>query len=118
MKKLGTHFILEVTNIESTTISTHDIVKEKMLLVCRDLKLKIVSEFFQQFSPHGVSGVVILQESHLTIHTWPENRYAAIDLFVCTPYPNQQQLEETIKKNFSGTITDIRVLVRGYDTDG
>ena len=43
----------------------------------------IVSSNFHHFSPHGVSGVVIIAESHLTIHTWPEYGYAAVDLFTC-----------------------------------
>lgn len=43
----------------------------------------IVEECFHQFAPEGVSGVVVIQESHFTIHTWPEHRYASIDLFTC-----------------------------------
>lgn len=43
----------------------------------------IVSEEFHQFSPWGVSGAIIVKESHLTIHTWPEYEYAAVDLFTC-----------------------------------
>ena len=43
----------------------------------------VVSTDFHAFSPYGVSGVIIIQESHLTIHTWPEHQYAAIDIFTC-----------------------------------
>ena len=43
----------------------------------------IVSEKFHTFNPWGVSGVIIIKESHLTIHTWPEYKYAAVDLFTC-----------------------------------
>ena len=43
----------------------------------------IVQSIFHLFSPHGVSGVIIISESHLAIHTWPEYGYAAIDLFTC-----------------------------------
>jgi S-adenosylmethionine decarboxylase len=43
----------------------------------------IVTETFHHFSPHGVSGAVIIAESHLAIHTWPEFGYAAVDLFTC-----------------------------------
>lgn len=43
-----------------------------------------VREFvFHKFSPQGVSGVVVISESHLAIHTWPELGYAAIDVFTC-----------------------------------
>ena len=43
----------------------------------------VVSSHFHQFSPYGISGVVIIQESHLTLHTWPEYGYAAVDVFTC-----------------------------------
>jgi len=42
-----------------------------------------VTQTFHRFAPHGVSGAVVISESHLTIHTWPEYGYAAVDLFTC-----------------------------------
>jgi S-adenosylmethionine decarboxylase proenzyme len=42
-----------------------------------------VGERFHQFDPHGVTGTVLLAESHLAIHTWPESRFASVDVFVC-----------------------------------
>ena len=44
---------------------------------------RIISSQFHRFSPLGVSGVVLIAESHLTIHTWPERGYAAVDVFTC-----------------------------------
>jgi len=43
----------------------------------------VVSSHFHHFSPQGVSGVVVIAESHITVHTWPENGYAAVDVFTC-----------------------------------
>jgi len=43
----------------------------------------LVSSHFHHFSPQGVSGVVIIAESHVTVHTWPEHGYAAVDVFTC-----------------------------------
>jgi S-adenosylmethionine decarboxylase len=43
----------------------------------------VVGESFYHFSPYGVSGVVNIAESHIAIHTWPEYRYAAVDVFTC-----------------------------------
>ena len=43
----------------------------------------IVKSVFHTFNPWGVSGVIVIEESHLTIHTWPEYKYAAVDLFTC-----------------------------------
>ena len=44
-----------------------------------------VTDVFHAFSPHGLSGIVVIAESHVAIHTWPEHRYAAVDVFSCTP---------------------------------
>ncbi|MCL4110515.1 UNVERIFIED_CONTAM: hypothetical protein GTU68_047764 [Idotea baltica] len=44
----------------------------------------IVQQFFHQFSPFGVSGTIVIAESHINIHTWPEHAYAAIDMFTCS----------------------------------
>jgi S-adenosylmethionine decarboxylase len=46
-------------------------------------KVSIISENFHEFSPQGVTGVILLQESHFSVHTWPEFSYAALDLFTC-----------------------------------
>jgi len=46
-------------------------------------KATIIKAHFHQFVPQGVSGSVIIAESHFNIHTWPENNYAAVDLFTC-----------------------------------
>ena len=46
-------------------------------------RLTVVSSEFHQFSPHGVTGVLLLAESHVSIHTWPEHAYAAVDVFAC-----------------------------------
>ena len=43
----------------------------------------VVSSHFHHFSPQGVSGVVVIAESHVTVHTWPEHGYAAVDVFTC-----------------------------------
>ncbi len=60
-----------------------DYVKSAMLEAARRTGATIVTETFHHFSPHGVSGAVIIAESHLAIHTWPEFGYAAVDLFTC-----------------------------------
>lgn len=49
-----------------------------------------VTDIFHQFSPHGLSGVVVIAESHVAIHTWPEHRFAAVDVFSCSPSLDQE----------------------------
>ena len=54
-----------------------------MVSAAKEAKATIVETSFHKFSPFGISGVVVIAESHITIHTWPEYAYAAIDIFTC-----------------------------------
>ena len=49
----------------------------------RDAGLTVVGERFYQFEPQGVTGTVLLAESHIAIHTWPENAFVTVDVYVC-----------------------------------
>ena len=72
----------------------------------------VVGDTFHHFSPHGVTGVVLLAESHLAIHTWPERAYAAVDLFTCgdlDPDPGIDALAE----HFGAGAVRRRCLPRG-----
>ena len=60
----------------------------------------IINSVFHHFSPFGVSGVIVIQESHLAIHTWPEYRYAAVDLFTCGDSVNPWVSYESLKTAF------------------
>ncbi len=83
MDSLGTHIILELYGCPEDLLSQPDAIQKIMELAAVEMGATIVESRFHHFSPLGVSGVVIIQESHLTIHTWPEYEYAAIDLFTC-----------------------------------
>ncbi len=83
MHALGTHLLVELRDCNSEIL--HDIKKVGDILVeaARTAKATVVDSHFHQFSPHGISGVVIIAESHLSVHTWPEYGYAAVDIFTC-----------------------------------
>ena len=60
-----------------------DVVKDILVGAARACGATIVDVAFHEFNPFGVSGVVVIAESHLSVHTWPEYRYAAVDIFTC-----------------------------------
>lgn len=80
---LGQHVLLELSQCPSVLLSDADRLERAMQDAAERMGATIVSSHFHQFSPYGVSGVVIIQESHLTLHTWPEHGYAAVDIFTC-----------------------------------
>ncbi len=83
MKKLGRHVLAEFTNCD--TVSLNDAAKIEQWLneSARKSGATIVKSVFHHYNPHGVSGVVVIAESHISIHTWPEYGYAAVDFFTC-----------------------------------
>ncbi len=58
-------------------------IKDAMTQAANEVGAHIIGESFHQFDPHGVTGILAISESHICIHTWPEYRYAAADIFTC-----------------------------------
>lgn len=83
MRSLGHQIVAEFYSCDSTRLNDVEFVTQAMLEAARRTGANIVAQTFHHFSPHGVSGAVIIAESHLAIHTWPEFGYAAVDLFTC-----------------------------------
>lgn len=83
MKALGRHIIVEMYDCDPTVLNDEEKVTRYMLQAAEISGATIVGEVFHRFAPHGVSGAIVIAESHLSIHTWPEYRYAALDLFTC-----------------------------------
>jgi len=81
---LGRHVILELHDCDRKRLSNCEFLRETLLEACRRAGATILGNSFHVFSPYdGVSGVIIIAESHLSIHTWPEYSYAAVDIFAC-----------------------------------
>ena len=83
MNALGKHLLLELKDCDKEVLNDLDFLKDALLTAASEAKAMVLSESFHQFKPQGVSGVVVIAESHLFIHTWPECGYAAADIFTC-----------------------------------
>ncbi|NJM97270.1 MAG: polyamine aminopropyltransferase [Phormidesmis sp. RL_2_1] len=83
MKPLGRHILVEFYGCSAEILNDVPRIESSMLEAAEKAGATIINSVFHHFSPFGVSGVVVIQESHLAIHTWPEYGYAAVDLFTC-----------------------------------
>ena len=83
MNPLGRHLLAEFHDCESPALNDPARIEALMNEAARLSGATVVQSVFHAFSPHGVSGVVVVEESHLAVHTWPEYRYAAVDYFSC-----------------------------------
>jgi S-adenosylmethionine decarboxylase len=80
---LGRHLLLELFDCDADAINNLEAVKGALIEAAKRAQATIVDVVFHEFNPFGISGVVVIAESHLSIHTWPEYRYAAVDIFSC-----------------------------------
>ena len=83
MKALGTHIVCELSGCDARSLTDVEHVKAVMVTAAREANATVMETAFHRFQPHGVSGVVVIAESHLSIHTWPETGYAAMDFYTC-----------------------------------
>lgn len=83
MKSLGRHIIAEFYDCDKSILDDVEAIENHMKEAAYETGATLVNSSFHRFLPYGVSGVVVISESHLTIHTWPEYGYAAVDLFTC-----------------------------------
>ncbi|MCS7249590.1 MAG: adenosylmethionine decarboxylase [candidate division WOR-3 bacterium] len=82
-QKKTVHIVADFYGIRKDIISHMKPVKKILREAIEKAKLSVIGSRFFQFNPHGVTGIFLLKESHVSIHTWPEYGYAAIDIFTC-----------------------------------
>jgi len=80
---LGIHIIADFLGVDPRKIARVEDLRAILDRVVSKSGLHVVSSIFHQFEPHGVSAAYILSESHLSVHTWPEHGYVALDIFTC-----------------------------------
>ena len=83
MYALGAHLLVELKDCNPAMLRSLEEVRDALVSAAREAKATIVDISFHEFSPFGISGMVVIAESHLSIHTWPEYGYAAVDIFTC-----------------------------------
>jgi S-adenosylmethionine decarboxylase proenzyme len=93
LERLGTHVLIELYDAPFQLLNSTTAVAAALNAAVAAGGLTVVGELVHQFPVMGVSGILLISESHLSVHTWPERGYAAVDLFTCgeaTPLPCRQ----------------------------
>ena len=88
-------------------------VREIMMEAVRRSGAHIVTDVFHLFAPQGISGVIVIAESHVSIHTWPEFGYAAVDIFTCGMHVDPWTIQSYIADHFKSTSVSTVELQRG-----
>ncbi len=108
MASLGRHIIVEYYDCTPEVLNDVVLIQESMEGAAEKAGATIINSTFHHFSPYGVSGVVVIEESHLAIHTWPEFGYASVDLFTCgeavDPWISYQFLKEAFEAGHGSAV--------------
>lgn len=83
METRGKHLLLELRGCDRERLDDLEQIETHLRAAAVAAGASIVQATFHRFAPQGVSGLVVLEESHLSVHTWPEVGYAAVDMFTC-----------------------------------
>jgi S-adenosylmethionine decarboxylase len=111
LKSVGRHLVLELWGCEN--LNSPEIVERALLDIVEALNLTLLSLNVHPFSPIGVTGVAIVSESHVVIHTWPELSYAAVDVFTCGEQRNPEDAVPVLREHFAPERIQIMEMTRG-----
>jgi len=110
---LGTHCILELYGCSPDLLNDALFVREAIEEASRQGLSTLLKLTSHQFYPQGVTAVGLLAESHLSIHTWPEFGYAAVDIFTCGEDAKPRQACEYLQERFEAREHSLLTLPRG-----
>ena len=109
---IGHHIIWDIFDCDEDVLKYVNPIKYFLNEIVNEIQLGKVSESYKQFEPHGVTGFILLEESHISIHTWPEHHFAAIDIFSCKPF-DKEIISEILVQFFKTANITSRIVSRG-----
>ncbi|MCB0338655.1 MAG: adenosylmethionine decarboxylase [Bdellovibrionales bacterium] len=112
-KVYGKHYLVEFQGCTPSTISHTSFVEKALLKAVEISQATYISHHVHQFSPQGVSAVVVIAESHFSIHTWPEDGYAAFDIFTCGEDMKPKKAIEYLATAFNAGNYSLQEISRG-----
>ena len=118
MNALGRHILAEYYSCDISTLDTISLLEDCMRDAVLASGATIIDTKFHHFSPYGVSGVIVIAESHMAIHTWPEYGYAAIDFFTCGDRVDPWKAFDHMKQVLKPQTYSTKELKRGLLTPG
>jgi S-adenosylmethionine decarboxylase proenzyme len=109
--QLGRHLIIEMFDAEN--LNDAELLETALKETVEAIQGTLLDCRVVQFPVHGVTGVAIISESHVAVHTWPEYGYAAVDIFTCNMDVDMQPGIDVMCKHFVPGRIDVREVPRG-----
>jgi S-adenosylmethionine decarboxylase len=113
METIGHHYIAEASGCDPDVIGKVEVVERILVRAAEIAGVQVWSISFHRFNPNGVSGVVVISESHLSLHTWPEFGYVALDIFTCGDTAKPEKAVQWALREFGANNVHITEVTRG-----
>ncbi len=113
MLELGQHFLVEFIGCDTSIIDDEITLRNDVIRAVSLSGAQIIKDVFHKFAPQGVTGIVVIAESHVAVHSWPEHQYLACDIFSCSQRMNVQALISDLKTSVKATEVIIQEIARG-----
>ena len=111
---LGRHLVCEIHGASPEALRDKEFLREMLLRAAEASGSVVVGDYFYKFENNsGVTGVVVVAESHLSIHTWPEYGYAAVDVFTCGDHTDPWKALEVIRRELRPERVEVTEMTRG-----
>ena len=117
MKALGRHLLVEYRGCDRDALNDIHRIEQLLRRAAEVAEATVVASVFHPFSPQGITGVVVVEESHLSIHTWPEHGYAAVDFYTCGEC-HPERAHEYLRRELGGEQAEVMVVERGREPPG
>jgi len=111
---VGRHHLVELLGCDPDRLRWADDLREVLLRAAERASATVVGFTFHQFRPEGASGVLLIAESHISLHTWPEHAYMAMDVFTCGEEMDAEVAIEVVKEGVDADDVRVRTLDRGF----
>ena len=109
----GDHYLVDLYGCDASIISDAQPTEEALMKAAKECGATILEFHFHQFSPQGVSGMILIAESHLSVHTWPESGFAAVDIFTCGEDMQPEIAIRVLETAFGADRVDVMNVKRG-----
>jgi len=110
----GVHYLISFFGCDKKQINSLKFWKKTLPAAIACSKMTVLHDYYYEFSPCGITGFLLLSASHLSLHTWPENNYAACDVFSCSNSKDTEKVVEYLKKHISHERIEIKKERRGF----
>ena len=109
---VGKHCILELYDCDPSKLDDETFLRDTITTAAQRAGATLLNLITHRFEPQGVTGLALLAESHISIHTWPENGYAAVDVFTCGDHTMPEKACEVLSEELSAGRHALRSFLR------